>query len=353
MNAIQVNETQAALLHTPVTPTDIAIAGTGGRIVVHGKSFFRGTEKFFVKGVTYGPFSNASHGTQFPERAVVERDFSLMRELGANTFRVFTVPPNWLLDIAAAKGLRCLIGLPWSQHIAFLDSRAEQQRIRETVRAGALQSRGHEAVFAYLVGNEIPPDMVRWHGAKRTSAFLGELADVVRQVDGQNLVSYANFPSTEYLTVEFADFLAFNVYLHHQPEFGKYLARLHNLAVDRPLVLTEFGIDSMRLGTDMQALTLGWQVPTAFGAGVAGTFVFSWTDEWFTGGYQIEDWAFGLVDRDRNRKPAFHAVLKAYTGTLPPRLPDYPKVSVVVCAYNAERTMEACLDSLRDLNYPN
>ena len=353
MNAIQINEMQAALLHTPVTPTDVAILGTGGRIVVHGKSFFRGTEKFFVKGVTYGPFSNASHGAQFPERAMVERDFTLMRELGANTFRVFTVPPNWLLDIAAEKGLRCLIGLPWSQHIAFLDSETERRRIRETVRAGAMQSRGHDGVFAYLVGNEIPPDMVRWHGAKRTSAFLKQIADVVKDVDAANLVSYANFPSTEYLTVEFADFLAFNVYLHHQPEFGKYLARLHNLAVDRPLVLTEFGIDSMRLGTDMQALTLGWQVPTAFGAGVAGTFVFSWTDEWFTGGHLIEDWAFGLVDRERNRKPAFQAVQKAYTGTLPPRLPDYPMVSVVVCAYNAERTMEACLDSLRELNYPN
>ena len=87
----------------------------------------------------------------------------------------------------------------------------------------------------------------------------------------------------------------------------------------------------------------------AFASGVAGTFVFAWTDEWFTGGHLIEDWAFGLVDRDRQPKPAFHEVARQYNGPLPPPLPRYPRVSVVVCAYNAERTMEACLASLEVL----
>src|SRR5207302_2806249 len=40
-------------------------------------------------------------------------------------------------------------------------------------------------------------------------------------------------------------------------------------------------------------------------------------------------------------------------GLLPPPLPRYPRVSVVVCAYNAERTMEACLASLEALDYPD
>ena len=40
-------------------------------------------------------------------------------------------------------------------------------------------------------------------------------------------------------------------------------------------------------------------------------------------------------------------------GPLPPPLPHYPRVSVVVCAYNAERTIDACLASLAVLNYPD
>ena len=69
-------------------------------------------------------------------------------------------------------------------------------------------------------------------------------------------MSYANFPSTEYLETEFTDFLAFNVYLHHEDDFRRYLSHLHNRAADRPLVLTEIGIDSIRQGTAFQAETL-------------------------------------------------------------------------------------------------
>jgi len=324
-----------------------------GDVRVHGKFFFSGETKHFIKGVTYGPFGTGSHGAQFPEMDVVERDFSLMRSAGANTVRVFTVPPLWLLDAAERAGLKVLVGLPWAQHVAFLDDAAIQAQVREVIVSGVRACGRHSAVFAYLVGNEIPPDMIRWHGADEVRRFLKELVALVRREHPGVLVSYANFPSTEYLTIDFTDFLCFNVYLHDETAFRRYIARLHNLAVDKPLVLTEFGIDSMRNGLDEQARILGWQVRAAFSSGVAGTFVFAWTDEWFTGGHAIEDWAFGMVDRERQPKPAFYEVSGRYKGMLPPPLPRYPRVSVVVCSYNAERTMEACLASLETLDYPD
>jgi glycosyltransferase involved in cell wall biosynthesis len=337
----------AADLPTP-SPAD-----AGEPVRVQGKFFFAGERKHFVKGVTYGPFAPGSDGAQFPERAAVERDFALMRGAGANTVRVFTVPPVWLLDLAAAAGLKVLVGLPWTQHVAFLDSEIIKTEIRAAVTAGVRACVRHRAVFAYLVGNEIPPDMIRWHGADAVRGFLRELVALVRQEHPGALVSYANFPSTEYLAIDFTDFVCFNVYLHDEGAFRRYIARLHNLAFDKPLVLTEFGVDSIHNGAAEQARILSWQVRAAFASGVAGTFVFAWTDEWFTGGHLIEDWAFGLVDRDRQPKPAFHEVARQYHGPLPPPLARYPRVSVVVCAYNAERTMEACLASLEVLNYPD
>jgi len=342
----------------PLDNADLAeqrpLAATlGAPVRVEGKFFFVGDAKFFVKGATYGPFGPRPHGAQFPERDVVARDFAMMRAAGINTVRIFTVPPLWLLDMAAEAGLRVLVGVPWAQHVTFLDdARMEREILRGMVDAVRGLNR-HPAIFAYLVGNEIPPDMVRWHGPERVRHFLKRLVAAVKQADPDRLVSYANFPSTEYLTIDFTDFLCFNIYLHQEPAFRRYLARLHNLAVDRPLVLTEFGIDSLREGADEQARILSWQVRTAFAMGVAGTFVFAWTDEWFTGGHLVEDWAFGLVDRDRQAKPALAAVRERYTGPMPPALPRAPRVSVVVCAYNAERTMEACLASLEHLNYPD
>jgi GT2 family glycosyltransferase len=342
-------ETQEAEIWSPLT----AKLDPSGPIRVQGKFFFVGEKKHFVKGVTYGPFPKCSHGAQFPDYAVVDADFALMAEAGINTVRVFTVPPVWLLDAANQAGLKLLVGLPWSQHIAFLDSAATQDEIREVVVAGVRSCHRHPAVFAYLIGNEIPPDIIRWHGAELVRRFLRSLVACVKAEHPEALVSYANYPSTEYLTVDFTDFICFNVYLHDQPAFRRYIARLHNVAVDQPLVLTEFGVDSFGEGEEGQRQILSWQVHTAFEAGVAGTFIFAWTDEWFTGGHLIENWAFGLVDRDRQPKPSFDEVVRQYNGTLPPLLPRYPRVSVVVCAYNAERTMDQCLASLAVLHYPD
>src|SRR5581483_3629765 len=231
--------------------------------------------------------------------------------------------------------------------------------IRRAVASTVAASRRHPAVFAHLVGNEIPPEIVRWYGPQKIRAFLASLVDSAKQVDPDALASYANFPSTEYLETDFLDFMAFNVYLHREADFRRYLSHLHNLAGDRPLVLTEVGIDSLRQGKDFQAETLAWQVRAGFETGLAGMVIFSWTDDWYAfplsgdGGFQVDDWAFGLVDRARRKKPAYAAVKKYYDAPLPPARAQYPKVSVVVRVYNGERTLDACLASLEKLRYPH
>ncbi len=337
----------------------VSLATDLAPVVTKGKFFFVDGEKFFLKGVTYGPFAPASHGAPFPERPVMEQDFTLMCELGANTLRTFTVPPRWLLDLAGEYGLRVIVGIPWAEHVAFLDSPHLVRDVHRTITDGVRACRGHAAVLACLVGNEIPPDIARWHGPERVRTFLREVVEAAKATDPDRLVSYANFPSTEYLDVDFTDFVSFNVYLHEEPSFRSYLSHLHNLAEDKPLVLTEFGIDSIREGQEFQGQTLAWQVRASFEMGVAGSVIFAWTDDWYAlplsgdGGFQVEDWAFGLVDRERRKKPAFLAVQQYYHEPLPPPLPEYPKVSVVVCAYNAERTLAPCLASLAKLHYPN
>jgi len=63
--------------------------------------------------------------------------------------------------------------------------------------------------------------------------------------------------------------------------------------------MAEIGLDSQRHGQGRQAEVLEWQVRTIFAGGCAGAVIFSWTDEWFRGGFDIEDWDFGLVTRER------------------------------------------------------
>ena len=122
---------------------------------------------------------------------------------------------------------------------------------------------------------------------------------------------------------------------------------------ERPLVLSETGMDTIREGEEHQAELLTWQARAAFELGLSGFIVFAFTDEWHTGGAEITDWAFGLVTRERIRKRAFDAVGEVFRSPLPPPLKEHPKASVVVPAYNAAATLGECLDSLAQLNYPD
>ena len=53
---------------------------------------------------------------------------------------------------------------------------------------------------------------------------------------------------------------------------------------------------------------LGWHIDSVVKCGLAGTILFTWTDEWFTGGQEITDWAFGIVTREREPKKAFYTI---------------------------------------------
>ncbi len=329
------------------------ISRAASRPTVRGKFLFAGDEKLYIRGVTYGPFRPNEQGCEYPGPEGVARDFAQIAANGMNAVRTYTVPPRWLLDTAEQHSLRVMVGLPWEQHVTFLDSRKLARDIQRRVCEGVRACAGHPAVLCYAIGNEIPAPIVRWHGRPRVERFLKELHQAAKAEDPEGLFTYVNYPSTEYLQIPFVDVLCFNVFLESQEKLAAYLARLHNIAGDRPLVLAEIGLDSLRHGEETQAWVMDWQVRTTFAAGCAGAFVFNWTDEWFRGGYDIEDWKFGLTDRQRRPKQALEAVRKAYTETpFPPNLP-WPRISVVVCSYNGASTLRDCFDGLRRLQYPN
>jgi len=323
------------------------------RLSAPGKFLLLQGQKFWVKGVTYGTFRpDPVTGDQFPDEAGVARDFALMRLHGINTVRTYTVPPRWLLDLAAEHDLHVMVGIPWEQHIAFLDDSSRTRRIEHEVQAAIDGCREHAAVLCYSIGNEIPASIVRWHGAKAIERFLKRLYRSGKESDPHALITYVNFPTTEYLDLSFLDLLCFNVYLEHQHALDAYLARLHNLAGDRPLILAEVGLDSRRHGEQRQGAVLDWQLRTIFRAGCAGAIVFSWTDEWYRGGYDIEDWDFGLTTRPRRIKPAMRSVEHAFQSA--PCVPeDGSKVSVVICTYNGSRTIRRCLEGVKELRYKN
>jgi glycosyltransferase involved in cell wall biosynthesis len=342
-----------------VLPAPPVVATDFPRLQVRAKFFFAGDDKFYLHGVTYGPFRPASDGGANlppPERVAV--DFRMMRELGVNVLRLYHTPPRWFLDLAAGHRLRVMVTIPWHRRVLFLDDHEAMETIRRNVAEAASAHTGHPALLGFFVDNEIPPDLVRWYGARRVEEFLNALVRIVKKHDPLALAAYANFPPTEYLLPSEVDFYSYNVYLHRPRDLARYIARLQNLAGDKPLVLSEFGMDTIRHSQGEQARLLAEHVTTVFKAGLAGTFIFSWTDEWFTDGVEVENWAFGLVTRERTPKLSY-AVLQPllqdagrplYQRFKPAQ--ELPMVSIVVCSYNGARTLRDCLQSLSRLDYP-
>jgi O-antigen biosynthesis protein len=332
---------------------------SAARVTIDGKQFAVGGDRFLYRGVTYGTFRpRLGDDARFPDRAVIKSDFASMREAGFTVVRTYTAPPDDLLELAAEWDLRVLAGVFYPDWRYMVGASRRQLRgvardAREAVRSAARRLASNPHVFALSLGNEIPADVVRWFGAARIGSIIDELVDVVREEDDSHLVTYANYPTAEYLPLDSLDFLTFNVFLEREHDLRRYLNRLHNLAGDRPLVLGEIGLHAGgEDGERRQAELLDWQLRTAIERGVAGTTVFSWTDEWWVGDAAVEGWHFGLTRQDRSPRPALD-VAAAWNQRTVADIPfDWPSISVVICAYNAEATLAECLEHTCRLDYP-
>ena len=183
-----------------------------------------------------------------------------------------------------------MVGLSAEQYAGYLIDRKGAPDIVKLIRVRHVCARGIPLCFA------MPSAMRSQHllfggWTRRVESYLERLYWAVKAEDPNGLVTYVNYPTTEYLHLPFLDLVTFNVYLESQDQFDAYLARLHNIAGDRPLLMSEIGLDSLRNGEATQAQALEWQLRSTFAPGCAGAFIFSWTDEWHRAGAEVEDWA--------------------------------------------------------------
>ena len=154
------------------------------------------------------------------------------------------------------------------------------------------------------------PPLIRPREGNRATQALAERSTKVHGGDtGLAFKPFADAVRAR-LDTECFDVTSFNVYLHRESDLRAYLARLQQVAGSKPLLLAEAGADSIREGLEGQARITAMHIRAAFNEGLCGAVAFSWTDEWWRGGHDVDDWAFGLVDRERQPKPALAAVAR-------------------------------------------
>ncbi len=304
-----------------------------------GKFFRRGDGHVHLRTVTYGPFPGG-----WPP--CFSQDFSQIAAAGFGAIRIYDMPPENLLDAAAAHGLVVFGGLKWAHAMDFFRNPGLLTAAHVALAKGLKEGGNHPALAGIYVANEIPADLARWMGPVKTrEAIEGLIADGKRLAP-HLLFAYANYPSTEYLEPENADFTAFNIYLEDETAFRDYLQRLHHIAGDRPLVVSEFGLDSSRNGLEKQAEFLRWASQAALDRDTAGMTIFSWSDRWSNGGEEVLDWDFGLTDRAAHAKPALQAIQNLPINHQPSTINFF---SVIVCTRNGRSRIARCLSAIAKL----
>lgn len=290
-----------------------------------------------MKSATYGPFPGG-----WPES--FDLDFSQIVSAGFNAVRLYEMPDCRFLNAAEDHGLRVFAGLRWQQSADFLRAPGKFSAARVALAEGLRKVSTHPALAGVYVGNEIPADLARWMGPLRVRLAVEELITLGKSLAPQLLFAYANYPSTEYLEPENADFTAFNVYLESEQAFRSYLKRLHHIAGDRPLVISEFGLDSQRNGLEKQADALCWATQAAHELETAGVTLYAWSDRWWNAGAEVLDWDFGLLDRTGSAKPAL-ACLQNLPSNSPLGVPGL--FSIIVCTRNGRERIGNCLRAIQ------
>jgi O-antigen biosynthesis protein len=296
-------------------------------IKVHGKFFNRAGQKFFFKAMRLGGVGST---LDFDQKLALCHELDRLRESHTTGLILTEAQAHPVIDLAGQVGMRAIVELAVAPD-ELLERRhfsAAVSRIAHT--ANILKS--SSALLGYLIDCPISQDEVRAHGLNVIRRRLRTLISTIRGRDDRALVAVKHRPETRALTLLEEDLVYGEIPALAPVELRDFIIGLHNLAEARP-VLIEFRETSP--GQDEA-------VAVAFGTGAAGVVappVPAPASSDFLGIQMLK--ASELMP------------FVTLNGTCPPKSERIPMVSVVICAYNAERTMRPCLESLRKLDYPN
>jgi len=302
-------------------------------ILPGGKFFSRGGDKFFLKAIRF-PASPSSFG--FEEKIAWRKRMGDLRAAHTTATVIADSDAEALLDLAAQPGLYALLELKVRPENLF--SRNALRTAITNLRKRVTSLRGYPNLIGYLLDCPMDPDEVRSRGLEMLRARLAKMVAAIRDIDARKMVGLKHRAGTLGLMLREEDFVYAVMPQLALGELRSSVIRLHNLAEDRPVVL-EF----VEAAPDQDEL-----IAYTFGLGAAGVVAQASAND----SRRSMPFAHGSLSLKTVRACELLPFL-ALNGTCPPQPAWTPKVSIVICAYNAERTMRQCLESLRRLDYPN
>jgi beta-glucuronidase len=252
--------------------------------------------------------------------ATMQHDYDDLKRLHTTLSRPVHYPQNpYILDYADRHGILLIPEIPvWQFSEAQLSDpkvlALAQQQMREMIE----QAGNHPSIFAWSVANESAT------GTPGGIAYFRAMRDMIRQIDPERLVSFAddNLPKLEHAeqsAASDADFLMMNQYFGtwHGPTsaLGPALDKVDQLFPGKMVIISEFGYPGPFAGSALQAdqlriQTIQQQLPIlAARDWIAGAIMWCYQDyksrrNLWPG--QVEGFVeHGVVDEMRTHKPSF------------------------------------------------
>lgn len=310
--------------------------GSGATLKIDG-------EAVVIKGIHYSPWrpgTGPGKGFAYPDEVKLRQDLELIRQTGANTILTYD-PPETFPSLAEEYGL----SLIYTFHIQWWQLPAGKvDEISDQIETRVAQLRDQSNIIAWMLGNEIDGWVLDEMGVERIRDILSTLRQSILKVDPRRPVCYGNYTLHRTLGLDDdMDLVAYNIYPFYPTEvaamgYERFISKhIMPLTGGRPVLITEFGINSLEASEQRQAEVLQECWKGLLAAGCQGGIVFSFADEWWKN-YDnpvIEpDWwrreeapndhlrhdrdpeeHYGIVYANRDPKPAYDTVREMFGAT--------------------------------------
>jgi O-antigen biosynthesis protein len=301
--------------------------GTAQRVIAHGKFLSKSDQKFFFKAMR---LADVSGSLDFGQKLKLRHRLDDLRGSHTTGLVLSETQAQPCLDIAAQAGLVAMVELKITSDE--LTSRRGWKSVESRIAHTANIFGRHAALVGYIVDCPIGQGALRVGGLENARRRMRSVVKTIKGRAPEAMVGIKVRPETRALSILEEDFLYAEIPPLAPVEIRDFVVALHNVAEARPVVI-EFRDASP--GQDEA-------VAVAFGTGAAGVVAPP------VPAPVSHDWLGVKMLRASDLMP-----FVTLNGTCPPRPAKMPMVSVVICAYNAERTMRPCLESLRRIDYPN
>ncbi len=299
--------------------------------------------EFYIKGVAYNVNQDWRDGNDPLTRKKLEKDFSLIKEMGANTIRRYAagIYDENVLNVAEEKKLKVLYGFWFENDKNYLTDSAKLKEYEEEVIVSVKKYKDHPAVLGWTLGNEVWGLLKHNYGQpylsllrKQYALFIEKLAQEIHIIDPRHPV-FTVAENTKLLPGEIntyrhltpsVDVVGVNSYYEDQISILPNIQYLFDTL--RPYIVSEYGPhgywdsyfskynengrvmeNSGEEKASLYARRWDQYIEAKKGMNVGGV-AYTWQD-------RLEGTAtwFGLSDSKGRLKPTYYALKDAWTGT--------------------------------------